>query len=250
MAKVFYYDSAGITEATITGGTHSGTTFAVDTPEVTNEHYIIDMSIAGGVTSFDAGDCIRIDFGAALSTATDFLLHYNTSSDVDDLIIYTASHATATGSGVFNDSASAVGWNLCSFGNSNRYVFIESATGAFTGGLTEIIMGTKLTFEHEPDLGGSTQEKFATDINISYGGVEYANKRHEAQSTWTLNFKNISQTFKDSLASMEASVTDYKKFVYYDGSAYNYVRLGGPINFIEVAYQRYSASIKLREQLS
>ena len=249
-AKVFYYDSSGTSEATITGGTHTGTTFTVAVTEVTNEHYINDMSIAGGITSVGAGDCIRIDFGDTISPTADFLLIYNTIADNDDLIIYTSASATATGGGSFAHSASTVGWNLLAFGNSSRYMFIESSSGTFTGGLTEIIHGDKLTFENEPDIGGSTQLKFATDINTSYGGVEYANKRHNPQSTYTLNFKNISQTFKDALATMEAVITDYKKFVYYDGSDYNYVRLDGPINFIEVAHQRYSASIKLREQLS
>tara|TARA_R110000824_G_scaffold21539_1_gene80439 strand:- start:287 stop:1048 length:762 start_codon:yes stop_codon:yes gene_type:complete len=253
MAKIFYYDSVGLSDlssGSIMAGTHSGTTFSPSAGAVTNEHRIKDQSIGHGVSSFDAGDCIRIDFGGALSTASDFMLIYHASADVDDLIIYTASSATATGSGAFSDSSSTAGWNLLSFGNSNRYLFIESSTGAFTGGLSEVIIGTKLTFENEPDIGIATQEMFATDINKSYGGVEYANKRHEPQSTWTLNFSNISQTFRNNLASMEADITNYKKFVYYDDSAYHYVRLDAPIKFTEVAYQRFSASLKLREQLS
>ena len=64
------------------------------------------------------------------------------------------------------------------------------------------------------------------------------------------NFKNISETFKNNLSSMENKVQDFKKFVYYDGTNYNYVRLANSISFVEVAHQRYSASIKLREQLS
>ena len=111
-------------------------------------------------------------------------------------------------------------------------------------------MGVPLEFENEPDMGIATQEIFGTDINKSYGGVEYANKKHEPQSTWTLNFSNISQTFRNNLAPMEADVTNYKKLVYYDDSAYHYVRLDAPIKFTEVAYQRFSASLKLREQLS
>ena len=127
--------------------------------------------------------------------------------------------------------------------------FIESQEGGFAG-LTEIIIGTKLEFENEPDIGIATQEIFGTDLNTSLGGVEYANKRHEPKTTFQLNFSNISQTFKNNLVSFEQDVTNFKKFVYYDDSTYHYVRLDSPIKFTEVAFQRFSASLKLREQLS
>ena len=251
MAKIFYYDSVGLTESTITAGTHSSTTFTVSASAVTNEHYIIDQSIGQAVTSYDVNDMIRIDLGSSYSGSVDFLLHHNKSAadETDNLGFYNASSATATGSLTHLDTTTTPGWNIQNISNSNRYQFIESQEGGFAG-LTEIIIGTKLTFENEPDIGIAQQEIFATDINKSYGGVEYANKRHNPQSTWTLNFANISSTFKGNLASMESDVTNFKKFVYYDGSAYHYVRLDAPIKFTEVAYQRFSASLKLREQLS
>ena len=114
-----------------------------------------------------------------------------------------------------------------------------------------INIGSALTFENEPDIGIATYCKsFATDLNTSLGGVEYANKRHEPKTTWQLNFSNISQTFKNNLVSFEQDVTNFKKFVYYDDSSYHYVRLDSPIKFTEVAFERFSASLKLREQLS
>ena len=250
MAKTFYYDSVGLLDlssGSITAGTVSGTTFSVAAGEVTNEHYLKDMSIGHGVTSFDNNDCIRIDFGSAITA--DFVLHYMTTANSLDMIIYKSSNATSSLSAFTTDAAHTVGWNINSITIDTRYVFIESAESAFAG-MTELVIGTKLAFENEPDTGIATQEIFGTDINKSYGGVEYANKKHEPQSTWTLNFSNISQTFRNNLASMEADVTNYKKFVYYDDSAYHYVRLDAPIKFTEVAYQRFSASLKLREQLS
>jgi len=251
MAKTIYYDSVGLLEATITAGTHSGTTFTVSASAVTNEHYIIDQSIAQAVTSYDLNDMIRIDLGSSHSGSIDFLLHHNksTSDETDNLGFFNADHATATGSRTHLDTTTTPEWNIQPISNSSRYQFIQSQEGGFAG-LTEIIIGTKLEFENEPDIGIATQEIFGTDLNTSLGGVEYANKRHEPKTTFQLNFSNISQTFKNNLVSFEQDVTNFKKFVYYDDSNYHYVRLDSPIKFTEVAFQRFSASLKLREQLS
>ena len=251
MAKTFYYDSVNLSDATITAGTHSSTTFTVSASAVTNEHHIIDQSIGQAVTSYDLNDMIRIDLGSSYSGSIDFLLHHNksTSDETDNLGFYNASSSTNTGSLTHLDTTTTSGWNIQNISNSNRYQFIESQEGGFSG-LTEIIIGTKLEFENEPDIGIATQEIFATDLNTSLGGVEYANKRHEPKTTFQLNFSNISETFKNNLVSFEQDVTNFKKFVYYDDSSYHYVRLDSPIKFTEVAFQRFSASLKLREQLS
>lgn len=251
MAKKFYYDSVNLLDATISAGTISSTTFTLNNGAVTNEHYIIDQSIGQAVTSFDVGNMIRIDLGSSYSGSVDFLLHHNknTSGDADNLGFYNSSSATSTGSRTHLDTTTPFGWSLIGISNSSRYQFIESQEGTF-GGLTEVIIGSALTFENEPDIGIATQEIFATDLNTSLGGVEYANKRHEPKTTWQLNFSNISQTFKNNLVSFEQDVTNFKKFVYYDDSSYHYVRLDSPIKFTEVAFERFSASLKLREQLS
>ena len=250
MAKTFYYDTVGITEATITAGTLSSTTFSVNAGAITNEHYINDQSIGHAVTSLDNEDMIRIDLGSA-NTASDIVLYNNSSKDFDDLFVYHSSNATGSLTLKLELNTTFVGWNanaLTSSGNF-QYWFLRSEDGTY-GGLSEVVIGSKLQFENEPDIGIATQEIFGTDINKSYGGVEYANKKHEPKTTWTLNFSNISSTFKGNLVNFEQDVTNYKKFVYYDDSSYHYVRLDAPIKFTEVAYQRFSASLKLREQLS
>lgn len=252
MAKKFYYDTVGITEGTITAGTYNSSTnvFSVAASEVTNEHYINDQSIGHAVTSFGNEDMIRIDLGSA-KTASDIILYNNSSKDFDDLFVYHSSSATGSLTLKLELNVTFAGWNantLTSSGNF-QYWFLRSEDG-FYGGLSEVILGVPLTFENEPDIGIATQEIFATDLNTSLGGVEYANKRHEPKTTFQLNFSNISQTFKNNLVSFEQDVTNFKKFVYYDDSAYHYVRLDSPIKFTEVAFQRFSASLKLREQLS
>tara|TARA_R100000657_G_scaffold14948_1_gene10401 strand:- start:25 stop:777 length:753 start_codon:yes stop_codon:yes gene_type:complete len=250
MAKKFYYDSVNLLDATITAGTLSGTTFSTSASAITNEHFINDQSIGQAVSSFGLNDAIRIDFGSA-KAITDVLTHNNSTSDeTDNLIIYYNSSASDIGSAFAINETSPPGWDLVSASSqSARYWYIRSSEGTHAG-LTEVILGVPLEFENEPDIGIATQEIFATDLNTSLGGVEYANKRHEPKTTFQLNFSNISETFKNNLVSFEQDVTNFKKFVYYDDSSYHYVRLDSPIKFTEVAFQRFSASLKLREQLS
>ena len=251
MAKTFYYDTVGITEATITAGTLSSTTFSANAGAITNEHYINDQSIGHAVTAVGEDDAIRVDFGSAKSIRH-ILTHSNASGDeTDNLWFYYSSSSTDIGSLGATNTTQPPGWDKSSFSStqSAQYLYLRSESGVYSG-LTEVVVGVGLDFENEPDMGIATQEVFATDINKSLGGVEYANKRHDPQSTWTLNFSNISSTFKGNLVNFEQDVSNYKKFVYYDDSAYHYVRLDAPIKFTEVAYQRFSASLKLREQLS
>ena len=253
MAKTLYYDSVNLLDATITAGTVSGTTFSASQSAITNVHRINDQSISDAITSFGANDVIRIDFGVSVDISTALTHNKSSATEEDNLLWqYHASSSTDMSTNAFvNFSSPAPSWDLAGGGStfSGRYWFLKSQHDTFDG-LTEMILGVPLTFENEPDIGIATQEIFATDLNTSLGGVEYANKRHEPKTTWQLNFSNISQTFKNNLVSFEQDVTNFKKFVYYDDSSYHYVRLDSPIKFTEVAFQRFSASLKLREQLS
>jgi len=250
MAKKFYYDSSNLLNATITAGTYSSGNFNASGVEVTNEHFIIDHSLSQAVTSFDDEDTIRISLTS--SKAVDFITWYMSASDAQSLKFY---YSTASASGLTEVASASegelnAGWNIETFSSqSKQYWFVRADNGAVDN-ITELILGAVLSFENQPDIGIATQEIFATDLNTSLGGVEYANKRHEPKTTWQLNFSNISSTFKDNLVNFEQDVTNFKKFVYYDDSSYHYVRLDSPIKFTEVAFQRFSASLKLREQLS
>jgi len=120
----------------------------------------------------------------------------------------------------------------------------------YISNLTEVIIGTKYEFDVEPDIGNTLGEEYGTDIMTSYGGQEYANKRHEPKTTWDWNWSFVTASMKTSLESLNSSVQDHKKFVYYDETSYNYVRMTKPMAFNEVAYNVFSTSISLKEQLS
>ena len=249
MAKSFIYDSIGFTESTITDGNTSGGTFS-SSDTITNESRATDMSISTAITAFGIVNTIRFDLGS--SKSADIIALYFSATETSNLTLYAhASSATDAGTSIeVMTSTFTAGWNVFDFSStSNRYWFLVSTSGSIDN-LTEVIIGTKYDFDINFDLNNKLGEEFGTDVITSYGGNEYANKRHNPKTTWSWNWSNISSSMKTSLENVRDSVQDHKKFIYWDETSYHYVRMGKPLEFTEVAYQRYSTNIKLREQLA
>ena len=251
MAKTFYYDSGGLLESTLTDGTYSGSFSS--SSSITNEGRLIDQSTSQAMSSFDYNDAVMVDFGSAKTI--DFIALYFTSAETDAIVVYSSDDGSSGSLNTTITTDFTTGWQAFSLSSgSHRYWIVRVSTvGNAVDNASEMIIGQKLAFEMNPDIGIGEQEIYGTDIQRSIGGVEYGTKSHDPISTLSMNFSNVSSTFKDSLQSMEAQVTDYKKFIYSeDGTTgpFHYVRLDGPISYSEVAYQRYSASFTLREQLS
>jgi len=250
MAKSFIYDSIGFSESTVTAGTYSTTTFTPDESQITDEHRVIDQSIGSVITSFNSGDAIRFDLGSS-QTANVLAVNFN-GAEADQFKIHTGASATAMGSAILDDDFdvdSDGGWNVFTVSGSGRYWFLTCPDDTFLN-MTEVIIGTKYDFDVNFDLNNKLGEEFGTDVITSYGGNEYACKRHNPKTTWDWKWSNISSSMKTSLEGVRDSVQDHKKFIYYDETSYHYVRMVSPMDFTEVAYQRYSTNIKLREQLA
>lgn len=249
MAKAFYYDSGGLLEATVNDGTLSSNNFS-DADTMTNEERLIDQSIATAVSGFGNTDAFKITF--ATSTALDFIALYFSAAETDNLS-FQREVATNTYASVSNISTDfVVGWNISEFSSASSENWIISPTGDIAN-LTEIITGSKLEFEINPDIGILESDNFGVDLTKSLGGVQYALKRHNPIQTITLSFSSISNTFKTSLQSMQDDVQNFKKFIYSENGTtgpFHYVRLEKPMQFKEVSSQRFSVNISLIEQLS
>jgi len=250
MAKSFIYDSIGFSEATVQAGTASGTTFTANSGAITDEHRAIDQSIGSVITSFDYQDTIRFDLGSS-QTANVIAVNFNGAED-DQFKVYASASATAMGTAILDDEfnvSSAGGWSVWTLSGTGRYWFLRSADDTFLN-MTEVIIGTKYNFDVNFDLNNKLGEEFGTDIITSYGGNEYANKRHEPKTTWSWNWSYLSSNQKTSLEDLNSKVQDHKKFIYYDETTYHYVRMVKPLVFTEVAPSVYSTSMTLREQLA
>jgi|9_EtaG_2_1085328.scaffolds.fasta_scaffold00711_22 hypothetical protein len=260
MAKTFYYDSVGLSEASTADGATitviSGVNVYSDTGDtITNENRINDQNISLPITGWANGEILQIDLGS--SKSADFLAVFFNVQEADDMALQISASDTGLGSGEpLSLTASFTGnsWNVSHFGEtSSQYWRIVADSSGGLVGLTEAIIGKRLEFEINPDLGISESEKFGTDVNTSIGGIQYGIKRHEPIKTTTLTFSSISSTFKSSLQAMQDEIQDYKKFIYSeDGTTgpFHYVRLGKPIDFKEVSVNRFSCTINLLEQLS
>lgn len=250
MAKSFIYDSSGTYDATLTDGTVTGSTFS-DSSSITNELYANDQSISNAITSFDIDDAIR--FGYTTAQTIDTIALYFSASSSGRLDIYPdGGTATSLGSSAGNDASLGSGWNIIDITEASNDNWFLVATVAEVTNLAEVILGKTLTFPHNPNLSGKESKVFGVDVVESYGGLEYANKRHDGKRVWEMSFSNLNATDKTNFESMRDAIsTNFLKFVYYDDSTYHWVRaLPGSFEFTEVAYQSYNMNVKIIEQLA
>jgi len=263
MAKSFIYPVA---TATITDGAYGvsingGTTYGfASSNTVTNEHRISDDSIGSAVSSYgsDVNDTIQFDLGG--SYACDVIAIYLSAASTANLALYYSSSAINMGTDSSDPSVPLAtspsmltnhdaGWNIRTFTEiTDRYWYVRAIGGDITP--SEIIIGKKYDFDANPDINSKFGEEFNTDINISYGGDEYACKRHEPKSTWEFSWDFLLGDQKTALESLNSTVQDNRKFIYYDETSYHYVIMGKPLEFTEVAPSVYSTSMTLREQLA
>lgn len=258
MAKSFIYPSASIPIAVIEGGAFVEATGAFGTGATpANESRLTDQSTGSAVGDFeqDSGvddEGIRIDLSGS-SLNNDTIALYFSTTETDDMVLTVDGVADNTSPdqtiNIIADHAANV-WTVQSFtADQGRYWFLRRDTGTISG-LMEMILGNKYDFVFERDLNNTIGEAHGVDVVTSYGGVEYANKRHNSKTVWAWTWTNISSAMKTSLETMRDIVGVDKKFLFYDETSYHYVRMSADsLQFTETAHLRYSTSIRLTQQL-
>jgi len=260
MARSFIYDNVGFSEATLQAGSfvQTGDSFAftANSALISNLERLQDQNIS---VSLGVGwiryEVVQVDLGSQKSPDT-IATYHQTVAENNQLLIYASDSATswvtddyiATTSGTLPIDT----WTVANMPVTNkRYIYIYNGTNDNYANISEMIIGTKYDFAVNPELNAKTGEEFGTDIITSYGGNEYANKRHEPKTTWDWNWSHILSTQKTALEDLNASVQDWKKFIYSeDATTHHYVRMTKPVTFTEVAPNVFSANMSLREQLS
>jgi hypothetical protein len=254
MASFFIYDSINMyrSDNDVNEGTVSGSsptqTFA-ESDVITNHERAADQNIGTTFTAINVGDTIQYALGSS-ATADVAAAYFTGASGGSGSIIRILS---GTSGSITNLETIAVateaGWKVGDLTSTTSDKFYIKFLNAVSN-VSEVIIGKKLAFEVEPDINIQTAKDYGTQVQKSLGGVEYAINTHNGQEIFTISFQNISSTFKSDLLTFEdANKAQGKKFLYYDGTNYNWVRLDRPMVFTEVADGRFSTQIVMRQQI-
>ena len=253
MAKYFIYPRgetpivAAIASGTFSGGSND---FATGT-QTTNPERLGDSSITTAANFASSSAVVRWDKGSGSIDVIDSIAFYSTAANSNGFKFYTNSASdSATASFQWEATAVTVGWNVnaaLTAGNAERYWYMSAHEGAVAT-VTEFIFGVKLSLTNV-DLNGTEGINYGNDIMSSDGGEQYSNQRHGGKRFWNFDLRYCSSAYKTSLQTMRDAVKGaHYKFLYYDGSAYYYVRMSDDsLIFKEIAYGVYDTSIKLTE---
>ena len=257
MGSYFIYDSINMYRSDMTDSegqmSDSGTpTFSTGTT-VTNHERSSDQSIGTAISGLADLDAIEYAVGSS-ATANAAAVYFNADDGISSGTIMNffvdTDRASLSNKGTIS-AVSSAGWAVTDLTETTGTKFFVEFTGSITDNvITEILIGKKLSFEVEPDVNVQTKRDYGTSVQKSLGGVEYALNTHDAQEISTISFQNISSTFKTNLLSMQDDIKgEAKKFLWYDGSSFHWVRLDKPMTFTEIADGRFSTQIVLRQQI-
>ena len=255
MASYFIYDSINQyrSDNTVSEGqmTDSGTPTFSASDTLTNHSRSNDQNI--GTTISGVADRDAIEYAVGSSATADAAAVYFTGDDgVSSGTILTffidTDRASLPSKGTIS-AVSAAGWAVADLTETTGTKFFTEFNGSVTN-VSEILIGKKLSFEVEPDVNVQSSIDYENSIQRSLGGVEYALNVNEGQEVHTISFQNVSSTFKTNLITMQDAIKgEAKKFVWYDGSSFHWVRLDKPMTFTEIADGRFSTQLVLRQQI-
>jgi hypothetical protein len=254
MASYFIYDSINMyrSDNDVNEGTVSGTsptqTFA-ESDVITNHERSADQNIGTTFSAINSGDTIQYAVGSS-ATADVAAAYFTGASGGSGSIIRILS---GTSGSITNLETIAVateaGWKVGDLTETTSDKFYVKFLNAVSN-VSEVIIGKKLSFEIEPDVNVQTSIDYENQVQRSLGGVEYALNVNPGQEIITISFQNISSTFKTDLITMQNALKgESKKFLYYDGSEFHWVRLDKPLVFTEVADSRFATQLTLRQQI-
>jgi len=252
MSSYFIYDSINMyrSDNVVSEGTSDGTTFTAESA-ITDHERSSDQNIGTIISAVVNNDGIQYAVGStatANAAAVYFTGDDNISSGTSANFHISGNTTIGASKGTIT-AVSAAGWATTDLTETAGTKFYIIFAGAVTN-VSEVLIGSKLSFEVEPDVNIQSSIDYENSIQRSLGGVEYALNVNPGQEVTTIGFQNISSTFKTNLTTMQDALKgEAKKFVWYDGTSFHWVRLDKPMTFTEIADGRFSTQLVLRQQI-
>lgn len=251
----FIYDSINQyrSDNTITEGqmTDSGTPTFSASDTLTSHERSSDQNIGYVISGVADRDAIEYAVGSSV-TADAAAVYFTGDDGVSSGTIMTffidTDRVSLPSKGTIS-AVSGAGWAVTDLTETTGTKFFTEFNAAVSN-VSEILIGKKLNFEIEPDVNVQSSINYENEVQRSLGGVEYAINVNPGQEVFTISFQNISSTFKSDLITMQDAIKgEAKKFLWNDGSSFNWVRLDKPMTFTEIADGRFSLQITMRQQI-
>jgi hypothetical protein len=255
MASYFIYDSINQyrSDNTITEGqmTDSGTPTFSASDTLTSHERASDQNI--GTVLSGVADRDAIEYAVGSSVTADAAAVYFTGDDGVSsgtiMTFFIDTDRTSLPSKGTISAVSGAGWAVTDLTETTGTKFFTEFNASVSN-VSEILIGKKLNFEIEPDVNVQSSINYENEVQKSLGGVEYTINVNPGQEVFTISFQNISSTFKSDLITMQDAIKgEAKKFLWNDGSNFNWVRLDKPMTFTEIADGRFSTQLVLRQQI-
>ena len=256
MSSYFVYDSINQyrADSVVRAGTFSGNAFTANNAVITNFSRAKDQNIGTVMTGMVDGEAIIYTVADVSVQADAVAVHFagidGVTADDNELTLHTGRIDGAMSSQVVTFGSTDNNWKVGTFTHTDDRIQFALEFNETITNVSEIMFGSKLSFEVEPDVNIQSSIDYENSIQRSLGGVEYALNVNPGQEVTTIGFQNISSTFKTNLTTMQDALKgEAKKFVWYDGTSFHWVRLDKPMTFTEIADGRFSTQLVLRQQI-
>lgn len=248
MAATIYYDKNDYYSATIAEGTVDGSNSFSAGTSMSNPDRISDQDIIKAVGYVGDTDAIQVTFPTAV--VNDFIAIYFNAEEADTIVLLYDDSSSGVATVISTITADfSIGWNITEFSLGSAYQYwIVKAAGAIVG-LTEALIGAKLTLPLEPTANITTAHKFGTEEIKAHGANRYYISKHDNYKVITVSLDHMTAANKTSILAFSNTVTDRQAFIYSEDSTtgpFHYVRLVSPLTFRMVAPDIWSCQMVMR----
>ena len=198
----------------------------------------IDFAVTG------VADTERIKYLFSSSVNPTYLAIYVSSGSGSVIIKRTASKTTVS------TTALSTGWNVIAISSTASDQWYLEFTSVSSLEINEAFFAYGFEFPYRYEPKNTHTKEYGVDLKTTQGGGEYTNKRHGPKFIKGWKNKSYSETNQSDYWDMLDAIDGIRaKVLWYDDSAYHWIRFDKIPVFTEDTYEAYSFSHGVRQQL-